>query len=94
MKDEGTLREEAAKGERVMRFLETEGFLGTLDQIKAEFMAAWQATGNKQTEERERLWWAVKIADKFGMALTETVNDGKIARKTLEEIKTGRKPFF
>lgn len=53
---------------------------GSIDQLEKDYIAAWRATGPRDTDARERLWQAVQIVGKFRDHLSMMVSDGKLAQ--------------
>ena len=93
-RDQGEMRHDVARADRVKQFLESEGFIDDLDKLKAAYVDAWAKTNPAQTADRERLWQAVQIVDKVRNNLFAVIQKGEVSRRDLADIATGRKPFF
>lgn len=82
---EGKLAEELARGaaaESELR-LTAEAFA----RLRADYVKAWEATGARDSDARERLWQAVQIVGKVEAHLRALVDTGKLAARQLEDIE-------
>lgn len=61
--------------------------------LKAQYVEAWEATGYKDAEGRERLWQAVQIVGKVESHLKQVAANGRVAAKEIERLK-GKRPIF
>jgi hypothetical protein len=84
MNDDAKLREDEARAIHAQNALDTVGHV--LAALKAEYLKAWEGTGAKDTDARERLWQAYQIAGKVESNLKTMVANGKLAAKALAEI--------
>lgn len=58
-----------------------------LDRIESEILSAWELTGPRDTEAREKAWNFYLAAKKFRSTLTNFIQTGQMARMQLEESK-------
>ena len=94
MSDEPKLHREMAAGARAA------AALGEVEEafarLKAQYVAAWQASGLSEREARERLWQAVQILDRVQAHLRQVAAGGKLAERQLDDVKRlgGRARLF
>ena len=83
--DELRLHREMAAGVRA------QAELSALDDafvaLKAQYVAAWQQSGLRESEARERLWQAVQIVDRVQQHLRQVAGGGRLAERQLDEIR-------
>jgi hypothetical protein len=84
MNDDAKLREDEARAIHAQNALDTVGHV--LAALKAEYLKAWEGTGAKDTDARERLWQAYQITGKVESNLKTMVANGKLAANALAEI--------
>jgi sigma54-dependent transcription regulator len=85
MNDEAKLLEDASRAVGAQHALDTVGHV--LAALKAEYLKAWEGTGAKDTDARERLWQAFQIVGKVESNLKTMVANGKLSERALAEIK-------
>ena len=83
--DELKLHQELAAGARAQAALGE--FEEAFARLKAQYIAAWQASGLREHDARERLWQAVQIVDKVEAHLRQVAAGGKLAERQLEDVK-------
>lgn len=66
---------------------------GAFATLKATYLDAWEKTGARDTEAREKLWQAVQIVGKVESHLRQVARTGQAARKMLDEIAAKPKRF-
>lgn len=82
--NEAKLHEDAQKGHNAAYALETLG--SVLDEMRENFIKAWETTPARDQDARERYWQAVQIVGKVGTALKTRVANGKIAEREIAAI--------
>jgi hypothetical protein len=80
------------RGIRAAQLLESEAFKDATDALGEQLMDRWRVSTD-QTE-RERIWLSVSLLDQIKGKLVIVANNGKLARKELDELTTGRRPRF
>lgn len=88
MSDPGNLDQErkVRRGARAEALLNDDLLNESLRKLEADYIAAWRATGARDSDARERLWQAVQIVAKVKDHLTVVVNDGVVAKREIEDI--------
>ena len=90
--DEGKLRLEEQRGAQAQALLDNDLLREAFAGLRQDYMAAWEATGVRETDARERLWQAVQIVGKVQSHLKAVADTGKLARRQLDDIaKLGEK---
>jgi hypothetical protein len=85
MSDEAKLRDQMAAAVAAQSALDTTS--AAFELLRNEYRKAWENTGAKDADARERLWLAFQIAGKVESHLKSAVNNGKFAEKALAEIE-------
>ena len=80
------------RGLRAAQLLDSAAFKDATDALAEQLMDRWRASTD-QTE-RERIWLSVNLLDQIKGKLAIVANNGKLARKELDELTTGRRPRF
>jgi len=80
------------RGLRAAQLLESEAFKDATDALSEQLLDRWRISTD-QTE-RERIWLSVNLLDQIKGKLAIVANNGKLARKELDELTTGRRPRF
>jgi len=86
MTDESALDADLRKGRAADRLLADETLTGAFDSLKAEYLAAWEATKYNDTDGRERLWQAYQIVGKVRTHLTNLAAGGKLAQREIDDV--------
>lgn len=71
-------RTDLARAERARLILEDPLVVDALADIRAELLAAWQASPARDTEGREHLFRFFKVAEKFELALKSHMETGAL----------------
>lgn len=82
----------AARGERFERIWHDEGFEEVTQTWERQLTDA--LIDAKPGRETARLQDAIKMGRKFRDWVKSIIQDGKLARRDVEEVKSGRRPFF
>jgi hypothetical protein len=80
------------RGLRAAQLLESEAFKDATHALAEQLLDRWRISAD-QTE-RERIWLSVNLLDQINGKLAIVANNGKLARKELDELTTGRRPRF
>lgn len=91
MTDESPLDADLRKGQAAQRLLDDPLITEMFENLRAEYLKAWEATAARDTDARERLWQAYQIAGKVRTQLGMVAGGGKLARRELDDI-AGQKP--
>lgn len=86
MTDESALDEDLRKGRAADRLLADETLAGAFEGLRAEYLKAWEATGARDTDARERLWQAYQIVGKVRTHLTNLAAGGKLAQREIDDV--------
>src|SRR5215212_9294747 len=78
------------RGLRAAQLLESEAFKDATDTLAEQLMDRWRASTDQI--ERERIWLSVNLLDQIKGKLAIVANNGKLARKELDKLTTGRRP--
>ncbi len=93
MVDEHKLLRDAGKSVEAQALLDNALFNEALASIKAELIAAWEATPARDTEGRERCWTAVQQLGRLKGYFEAILNDGKLASAQLKQLAERPKKF-
>lgn len=88
------LQRKADRANRFREFFETEGLDEYFDTARSQMIETMLKTATSDDVGRFRLQTAIKTLDGFRGFLTSIVRDGELARKELEELRSGRRSFF
>lgn len=91
--DEFALRRDMAAAAQVRSLLESEYGQDIFAQMKATYIAAWEATGPRDKEGRDEAWRFVKVVDKFKGHLEAIAANGRLAERQIAEITARPKRF-
>src|SRR5438309_8638711 len=80
------------RGLRATHLLESEAFKDATDTLAEQLMDRWRVSTDQI--ERERIWLSVNLLDQIKGKLAIVANNGKLARKELDELTIGRRPRF
>jgi hypothetical protein len=80
------------RGLRAAQLVESQAFKEATDALAGQLMDRWRVSID-QTE-RERIWLSVNLLDQIKGKLAIVANNGKLARKELDELTTGRRLRF
>jgi len=77
------LQKDSIRGEQAKRLL-ADPLLGeAFDTVAAALRAAWEASGEAQERERERLWLMAKLLGRVKGHLVEALETGRLADRQL-----------
>jgi len=77
------LQKESIRGEQSKRLLADPLLNEAFDTVAASLRAAWEATGEAQERERERLWLMAKLLGRVRGHLVEALETGRLADRQL-----------
>jgi len=80
------------RGLQAAQLLENEAFRDATGALAEQLMDRWRVSSDPN--ERERIWLSVNLLDQIKAKLVIVVNNGKLAKKELDELTTGRRPRF
>jgi len=72
--------------------LENEAFKDATGALAEQLMDRWRVSSDPV--ERERIWLSVNLLDQIKAKLAIAANNGKLAKKELDELVTGRRSRF
>lgn len=75
-------------GDRAREVLENEQFNLAFDAIQAEIVEQWKQAPARDHTGREALWTMLKLSERLKLALTSTLETGKLAKAELERKQT------
>lgn len=73
------LDRDIARGKQAEILLKSELLNEAFETLRAEYLKAWESTGARDTDARERLWQAFQIVGKVKTHLHQAVDSGKLA---------------
>ena len=79
--------QEIIDGERARHLLNDELLNRALDDLELQYLDAWKKTNMKDTDERERLWYAHRAVGEFRTHLRIILDGGTVAAARLEREK-------
>ena len=85
---------EMDRAERVEALLEQTGAIDHLASFRAQLLEAMVGTRSDENDERYRLKIAVNVLDKVSGCIAEVLQTGELAKRQMQELRTGRKRFF
>jgi hypothetical protein len=74
-----TEEEKLSRGTRAKEVLENEEFQRAFESIEEELTQAWKTSPQRDADGREKLFLALTMLQKIKLALTQTVDTGKLA---------------
>ncbi len=80
------------RGIRAAQLLESEAFKDATSALAEQLMDRWRVSTD--SNERERIWLSVNLLDQIKGKLAIVANNGKLAKKELDELASGRRPRF
>jgi hypothetical protein len=80
------------RGLRAAQLLESQAFKDATDTLAEQLMDRWRISIDQN--ERERIWLSVNLLDQIKGKLAIVANNGKLARKELDELTAGRRLRF
>lgn len=94
MADESAVLRRIELADKFKGWMETPEVQAYFDRAREQLVEAMLATKHSDDLGRYRLQVAVGTLDKFRGYLASAIKDGELAQKDLEDIRTGRRPFF
>lgn len=79
--------QEIVDGQRARQLLEDEMLNRVLDDLELQYLDQWKKTSIKDTDERERLWYAQRAIQDFRTHLRIVVDGGTVAAARSEREK-------
>ncbi len=79
------LQKDSIRGEQSKRLLADALLNEAFDTVAAGLRGAWEATGEAQERERERLWLMAKLLGRVKGHLVEALETGRLADRQLAE---------
>jgi hypothetical protein len=83
---EDKLQASMTRGARAEALLKNELLQETFVTLERDYIEAWKTSSARDTDGRERLWQAVNVVGKVRDHLVKVANDGKLARRHLNEL--------
>ena len=89
--NEGKVREKIDRGAKAEALLRNELLQETFDYLESEFISAWKQSAVQDTQARERLYLLCQNLSALKNYIANVVEDGKLAKATLQGLKTNKK---
>ena len=83
-----TIEQRIYDGDRAREVLDNEQFKLAFDAITAEIIEQWKQAPARDAAGRESLWTMLKLAERLKLALSSTLDTGKLAKAELERQRT------
>ena len=80
------LEKQAARGDAARAKRLDPLFIDVVERMKADYIAAWAASGKKDAEIRESCWRDYRAVERVVEQLIALENDGKLARIKIDEL--------
>ena len=80
-------RMDIERGRIAQDILDNEIFQDAMEMLEDEYKKIWAATKQEESEERERLWMAMKLIPEFERQLRIIVERGIIKKNQIVKIK-------
>ena len=80
-------RRDIERGRIAQDILNNEIFQDAMEMLEDEYKKIWAATKQEESEERERLWMAMKLIPEFERQLRIIVEKGIIKKNQIVKIK-------
>jgi hypothetical protein len=92
--DEATLIRRAAEGERVRAFLESEPVVDFMSRQEAQLVDALTALPLEDDAGRKNLAVAIQTVRQLRKFLLAAAQDGRMAERELDRLRSGKRAFF
>jgi hypothetical protein len=92
--DESEIIRRIELADKFQNWMETPEVHDYFETVRGQLIEGMLATKQADDLGRYRLQVAVGVLDRFQTYLASSMADGKLARKELEDIRSGRRPFF
>ena len=80
-------RRDIERGRIAQDILDNEIFQDAMEMLEDEYKKIWAATKQEESEQRERLWMAMKLIPEFERQLRIIVEKGIIKKNQIVKIK-------
>ena len=80
-------RRDIERGRIAQDILDNEIFQDAMEMLEDEYKKIWAATKQEESEQRERLWMAMKLIPEFERQLRIIVERGTIKKNQIVKIK-------
>lgn len=77
------LEEESRRGDQARQVMNNPVFREALLMMKADLLSGFEQSGAKQDDERKELWRMIRTLNKFEAQLTDIMQTGELAKKSL-----------
>lgn len=81
-----------SRGARAEALLSNDIFADAVGGLQSQLMERWKIATDK--DERERIWHCVNLTEQIKQAIVTVANNGKLAKRELEQLTTGRTKRF
>ena len=81
-----SLEQEISRGHEAERILRAPLWSEAWNAYEEKLMAAWRASGVKDSDQRETLWLAFQVCQKIKNHIESVMVTGKMASKQVEEL--------
>jgi|GEM_PF-896400 len=88
--DEGKLIEQQNLGATATAELSTMG--KAFEEVRAEFVNMWMASGPRDQDAREKAWLATTILTRVENLMRGYASNGRVAKQQLDEIRKAGQP--
>ena len=85
MTDELKLRRQVERSAHAERLMKDDLLNEAFSEIENEYMEFWRETPVRDQDARERIFHAVNVIGKVKQHLIAVLNDGKVAKKELDD---------
>ena len=82
-----SIRRDIERGRIAQDILDNEIFQDAMEMLEDEYKKIWAATKQEESEQRERLWMAMKLIPEFERQLRIIVERGIIKKNQIVKIK-------
>jgi len=89
--DEQALMQDMHRAARAKALLEDETLMGAFEQLREQYLKAWEATAPGDTTGREKLYLAMKTLPAVRVNLETLLMNGSIAVKQLANLEEDRR---
>lgn len=86
MTDESAIEADIRRGNDATLLLANTALIEAFDKLRADYLTAWEASGARDTDARERLWQAYQIVGKVRTHLQHVASGGRLARKEIDDV--------
>lgn len=95
MTDESAIDADIRRGNDAALLLANSALTEAFDTLRADYLKAWEHSGARDMDARERLWQAYQIVGKVRTHLQHVASGGRLARKEIDDVaKLGERKRF